>query len=145
MSKLERDKKTILYVMSYRSGNEYMGSYALAGIYHALGLRYGFDDYRPALKKADAATVAKIMVMCQSYIKRFPKPNLHQRLVNAFGSKAVDDTLIRMMSPYTDDPLRHLTDDAKQELFERLRDDLRRTKRNNAHNRRIAAERKANG
>lgn len=74
-----------------------------------------------------------------------PSAPLHDRLNYVFGGAAVYRELLRMINPYNGDPLRHLTDAAKQELFERLRDDLRRTKRNNAHNRRIAAERKANG
>lgn len=145
MNKLERDKQTILYVMSYRSDSgDYMGSSALAHIYHVLGLPYGGDGLRRRLEEADRNVVNKLMAYCAPYIKRFPKPDLHKRLCNAFGKDAVYRELLRMVNPFNGDPLRHLTDNAKQELFNRLRDDLRRTKRNNAQNRRIAAERKAN-
>lgn len=73
------------------------------------------------------------------------EPDLYKRLVNAFGQRAVDRIILEMLNPFSGDPLRYFNDRGKQELFERLRDDLRRTKRMNAHNRRIAAERKANG
>lgn len=69
--------------------------------------------------------------------------SLHDRLVYSFGRDRVQRELSDMVSRWHQDPLRYLTDEAKQELFDRLRADLRWTKRNNARNREIARQRAA--
>lgn len=67
------DRALILAAMKYRSGNDscnsfYMGSMATAKLYHALGMKYGDDDFEANLAIADDATVASVKAAAQHYI-----------------------------------------------------------------------------
>jgi hypothetical protein len=70
---------------------------------------------------------------------------LYERLAYAFGRDAVHREMARLISGARPDPLQYMNDEGRQLLFDNLLADLRYTKRNNARNRRIAAERKTNG
>ncbi len=70
------------------------------------------------------------------------KKPLFDRLTDAFGANAINRAISRMLSTWNhNDPLHHLTDDAKQELFERLLAEHHQIRRTNARNRKIYRER----
>lgn len=69
------------------------------------------------------------------------KKPLFDRLTHAYGHRHVSRVLERMLSTSGNDPLRYLTEEAQQVLFERLQAEYRFTKRINARNRAIHRER----
>lgn len=72
------------------------------------------------------------------------KKPLFDRLTYTYGARAVRRAIDAMLSAGDrSDPLRWLTEDGKQELFERLRTEHRWIRRNNARNRAIHRERTA--
>jgi len=72
-SKLAEDRALIREAMVYRSGEDscnsvYMGSMAIAGLYHVLGLRYGEGNFAEALEKAGRKKVDALLKECKSMI-----------------------------------------------------------------------------
>ena len=77
-ARLALDKRLIREAMEYnqdrRHVNEvYLGSLAVAGLYHVLKIRYGQPGFAEALEAADQPTVDVLIERCKSVIDHMLK------------------------------------------------------------------------
>jgi len=75
MTKDDQDRASIRYAMAYRSNDIYMGSMALAELYHILGLSFGASGFDEALNQATRQQLNKLLTKCEIvlyYASRHP-------------------------------------------------------------------------
>jgi len=75
MTKDDQDRASIRYAMAYRSNDIYMGSMALAELYHILGLSFGASGFDEALNQATRQQLNKLLTKCENvlyYASRHP-------------------------------------------------------------------------